>query len=773
MAALVKPTRHRRFRKKLKFQELKRITHNNNVTERQQYIINLSGKQLSLPQQTALAKRLNFAPNTTDEPETEEGITKLTRTIRLNHHFRNKEPGNSLSPLPPFKPRSTWCPPRATRTIEDYLTELPKSLATMPKRPYRSNLKKSERYAISTLYNDKTLTIKRADKGSCIVVENTSDYINNGRKHLSDTNIYTKRPDDPTINLAKGLNNYIKTIHTKGYIDNNMKNYLTNNDPESTRTQQLYFLKKIHKTPHGIRPIVSGSSGPTEKLSSFVDYFLQPLVATTTAYVRDTKFILEILEKETFPPDCTLATIDVTGLYLNIPHDEGISSTLHHLYHRNPDVDDIPFPPSVAKELLSTVLTQNYFEFDSEIFHQLRGTAMGTKMAPSYANLFMSSLEEKFQHTLNKKPLLWKRYIDDIILIWPGPPQEVSTMMDNLNKFHETIKFTSNISTESIDYLDITIFKGNRFEKEKKLDTKPHFKETNKFQYLHYDSSHPRSTFRGIVKGELTRVLRASSSLHLFKKNKQFLISMFKRRNYPDTILKAASNMLSYDDRTEKLKPSTPPTQKQPPPFIVRYSDQIPTSSIKTAIKTPDGETVPRICYRRNKNIADKLVRARVKGSKKPPVSTNNVTIKYQPSFKSHSAPCSTPLCRCCKLMSKKEVIYSTEGKPSKTQENTNCQSKGVIYLIECTLCTKKNMYVGQTSRTIRERIAGHRAVHGKKTMPLYHHLKKPNHSFNNISVTILEKIPNPSEERLLERENIWMTKLKTKLPQGLNSLYS
>ena len=40
----------------------------------------------------------------------------------------------------------------------------------------------------------------------------------------------------------------------------------------------MYFLTKLHKNPPGIRPIVSGCSGPTENISSFLDYVIKPLV---------------------------------------------------------------------------------------------------------------------------------------------------------------------------------------------------------------------------------------------------------------------------------------------------------------------------------------------------------------------------------------------------------------------------------------------------------------------------------------------------------------
>ena len=63
------------------------------------------------------------------------------------------------------------------------------------------------------------------------------------------------------------------------------------------------------------------------------------------------------------------------------------------------------------------ILKHNYFNFGNQNFLQLKGTAMGTKMAPQYANIFMSNLEENFLQNTHNKPLIYLRYIDDIFLL--------------------------------------------------------------------------------------------------------------------------------------------------------------------------------------------------------------------------------------------------------------------------------------------------------------------------------------------------------------------
>ena len=68
--------------------------------------------------------------------------------------------------------------------------------------------------------------------------------------------------------------------------------------------------------------------------------------------------------------------------------------------------------------LLKHILKKNYFEFNNEYYLQISGTAMGTRCAPNYAIIFMAELEEQFLTTVILKTRIWKRFIDDIFIIW-------------------------------------------------------------------------------------------------------------------------------------------------------------------------------------------------------------------------------------------------------------------------------------------------------------------------------------------------------------------
>ena len=112
----------------------------------------------------------------------------------------------------------------------------------------------------------------------------------------------------------------------RGEIFQSTCNYLTT---DIDRTQQFYILPKIHKDPLNPpeKPIVSGSGGPTENISQLVDHFIGQIVPLSQSYIRDSTHLINILNGFTVQPGMLLCTLDITSLYTNIPHNEGIQST--------------------------------------------------------------------------------------------------------------------------------------------------------------------------------------------------------------------------------------------------------------------------------------------------------------------------------------------------------------------------------------------------------------------------------------------------------------
>ena len=84
---------------------------------------------------------------------------------------------------------------------------------------------------------------------------------------------------------------------------------------------------------------------------------------------------------------------------------------------------------------------------------------MGTRMAPSYANIFMAPLgQQMLLHSPhNLLPFIWLRFIDDIFMLWTHGSTVLTIFLQHINSFNHTIKLSHQQSHTPITFLDITI----------------------------------------------------------------------------------------------------------------------------------------------------------------------------------------------------------------------------------------------------------------------------------------------------------------------------
>ena len=102
------------------------------------------------------------------------------------------------------------------------------------------------------------------------------------------------------------------------------------------------------------------------------------------------------------------------GFYPSVPPEDG----LKYLYEKLEERDVKEAPSQDLVEMAKFVLENNYFEFNSKVYQQIAGAAIGTTFAPPYACLFMDKMETNFLNSEVVKPWVWMRYLDDIFFIW-------------------------------------------------------------------------------------------------------------------------------------------------------------------------------------------------------------------------------------------------------------------------------------------------------------------------------------------------------------------
>ena len=262
----------------------------------------------------------------------------------------------------------------------------------------------------------------------------------------------------------------------------------------------MYLLPKIHKRLSDVpgRLVISNCGMPTEKVSEFLDYELKPVMQKGKSYIRDSGHFLEKIKNiSTLLENVILVTADVVGLYPSIPHQAGLSALKEALANRS--VKKISTENLI--KMAKIVLKNNFFDFNSKVFQQISGTAIGNKFDPPYACVDMDRVEQDFLETQESQPLLWLRYIDDIFFIWTHGKEDLRKFMDKFNNFTPNLRFTYESNEKSISFLELVITVS-----EKELKTRLHIKSTDGHQYLHYASPHPEHTKRSVVFSQTLRI---------------------------------------------------------------------------------------------------------------------------------------------------------------------------------------------------------------------------------------------------------------------------
>ena len=536
------------------------------------------------------------------------------RRMRLQFIFH----GGDKKPHP-FHVKSNWEPPvQPSVALETYLEEVKTQLAEIQISKPKNNLPTKEHLAIKELKQNPNINIKKADKGTSTVIVNKEDKIHEGQMQLDVEENYKALSSPMVSETYKRVTQLIKSLYHGKHIDAMTEKWLslTQNPP---RIPVFYTLTKIHKPNPVGRSIISGCEGPTERISSFVDHLLQPIAKAQQSYLKDTTDFINFIEKTKVEENTVLVSMDVTSLYTNIPQEEGLTTVCNAYetcYKNNP-----PIPTRFIREMLQLILKENSFQFNGKHHLQTHGTAMGTMMAVAFANIFMSAIETEIIRLSSNKPLVWKRYIDDIFSLWNIDKKDIGSLIELANNHHPTIQFTAEISDTEITFLDTCVLKGYRFERESILDVRTHFKPTESFQYTEFSSCHPPGVRKGFIKGEALRLLRTNSSEETFEEN----IKQFKRklraRGYPDNLSEKILSEVKFSERPSALQ-NKQKTHKRILPFVTEYRPSVPNLKnilmakwhliqnqpvLREIFKDP-----PILSYRKGRSLKDILVRAKL-----------------------------------------------------------------------------------------------------------------------------------------------------------------
>jgi hypothetical protein len=735
-------------------------------------IYNFSNRKLNQTEIDILLKGFKFTPTPVHKNnicEINKDIDEFHRSLRLKEYFSNYNNEHSgHTPISIVKNKTFFCPPKNRNVQLEHYIDATKKLCvqhSQSENKIKHNITLNERNAIESLTKDKSIIIKEADKGGGIVIMNSLFYKTKILEMLNNSEYYRHISSD---------NSHITFDKIRKLVNGNKKLTVEERDfliKFDYKASSFYGLPKIHKSkiiqdkvkqsnteyielqdPEDLtfRPIVAGPICETSRLSHMLDLLLKPFVQKVDSNIKNNIDFLKCIPAEV-PENTILTSFDVVNLYSNIPHNLGLQS-IEYWLNRFPELLNNRFSQSFITESIKIILENNNFIFDDKHYSQTKGTAMGTKFAPTYATLVMGFLEQKLYEEIESLfdneflsfvKASWKRYLDDCFIFWVKYTNELQQFHTVLNNLHPDIKFTIQSNTVNLPFLDILIIKDN-----KTIYTDIYYKETDSKQYLNFSSCHSKHTKINIPFTLAKRICTIVSNEELkLKRLKELEISLIDR-NYPKSVITKGFQKALSISRQDLLSEESKDKTDNVIPFISTHNPKNKEifGVLKNGIDALKNDSVM------NRALANTRI---IKCKRQPPNLKRLLTKSTFTSHEPQVSKCHDSRCALCNYIIEGNS-FNFNGKLFKIKTSMSCDVKNVIYVLVCTGCNQ--IYIGQTGDMLRHR----RTVHEQqmrdpstRQMPLSKHLDECSKSEPKFKIFPFYKLfTNSVSARLAKEEH-------------------
>ena len=386
----------------------------------------------------------------------------------------------------------------------------------------------------------------------------------------------------------------------------------------------------------------------------------------------------------------------------------------------------------------------------------------GIKLAPPYACLGMGKFEKeafKNENVFLDKIRLWKRFIDDVLMLFEGSKEDCDAFVSWLNSLYPgVIKFKHEFSTDGVEFLDLKIILEGG-----KIQTNLYIKPSNLQLYLDYFSNHPQPCKEGLVYGQALRILERCSKKEWGEEHLENLRQKLKNRNYPEKLINESFSKAKLKSRTELIhQKRKKPQSDDKVRLIFTYNEGNPPlhkwlrEAKNCLVKNEKAKSLGRniqICYKQPRNLKRMVSQ---KGTPKPQEEN--------------------PGCRRCKkckvscpILKEGGTFRSTNtGRTYKIKQKVDCTSSFVIYLATCGRCG--GQYVGKSQTPFKMRHSNHKQEIKKKIGGLGQHYGGGGCGYENISIQIIEQVPEGDTKTLENQEIYWQNQLRCYIQNGGNA---
>ena len=340
-------------------------------------------------------------------------------------------------------------------------------------------------------------------------------------------------------------------------------------------------------------------------------------------------------------------------------------------------------------------------------------------------------------------------------MLWCGTVENLHKFIDEINTINPAIQFTlshtiltddmNNASsncpcdmTTSLAFLDTSLSIKNG-----KVEVDLYRKPTDRNHYLLTSSCHPAHVTNNIPFSLALRIVRICTDPTARDARLEELKNLLLSRNYKTSIINVSIDKARKIPRIEALKKVEKEKNSKRPVFVVLYDPRLPsiTSIVRKHWRSMISqdpqlkETFPQaplVAYKVAPNLRAKLIRAKVpeKASARPQ--------RKLPGMKK----CGKQSCAVCPYIQHGKSFKATATNYTVDfNSQLDCDTRNLVYAITCSVANCRKQYIGQTNRSLRERLKEHLGYVDRHTDATGRHFNMPGHSKSDMLVTVLEKI--------------------------------
>lgn len=300
--------------------------------------------------------------------------------------------------------------------------------------------------------SNNNLTLIKADKSNTSVIISNNELEQKTLKFLDENNCTILRKD-PTSRYHTHIDNLIK--NNPLIFDDNVSKFKLKVDNPSP--PKLNTLIKLHKKDKPVRPLINSKTAPNYNIGKYITKILKEKINLENKFnIKNTYNLIDLLKDITVTENTKLYSFDINNMYTNIPIKNTIDIIQKTLLIKNENKNFI-------KELtcvINTILSQNYFKYNNNIYQQNDGLAMGAPTSAIISEIFLQDLDKKIVDIIKENDPFgsYYRYVDDTLYISQNKGQNIHKIIRNINKLHDNIKFKIEEEFENkLNFLDLTI----------------------------------------------------------------------------------------------------------------------------------------------------------------------------------------------------------------------------------------------------------------------------------------------------------------------------